>query len=638
MPLFKFTLLTKFSVTSLALLAVMGVLLGMGLTRHFEEQAIEQQKTAASALVPPVVGPYLSEKLLKEGATGDTYNYIQIGLSYLGGSNLVRARVWNRDGMIVYSDQTNLVGKREPLNPALQDAFQGAVIARINPLEKGESVEERGFGDLMKVYTPLPMPNSNEIGAVFEGDYDVTDLRDSIAYTNGYLWFSVVGGFLFLYLSLFTIVRNASGQLVRQNAENAQLYKEAQHQLANRIAAEERVRRQVAHLEALREIDIAISSNLDLDLTLNVILTQVRAQLKVDAASVLLLNEGTCQLEYAAGTGFRSTAIEATCLQLGEGYAGKAALERRTLDIQRVTNTGNLSRAALLSGEDIVAYYAVPLIAKGQVQGVLEVFQRGPLPDNPEWLNFLEALAGQAAIAVDNATLFQSLERSNEELASAYDKTLEGWSRALDLRDKETEGHSQRVTAMTLRLAEEMGVSGEEMVHIHRGALLHDIGKVGIPDGILLKPGPLTGEEWEIMRMHPTYAYELLKPIKFLEPALDIPYCHHEKWDGTGYPRGIKGEEIPLAARIFAVADVWDALRSNRPYRSARPREMVMAYIKEQSGRHFDPQVVEAFLRLEGANVSRPLAQTAPVALPLIAPPVAEAEKELLAVASRPSS
>jgi HD-GYP domain-containing protein (c-di-GMP phosphodiesterase class II) len=216
-----------------------------------------------------------------------------------------------------------------------------------------------------------------------------------------------------------------------------------------------------------------------------------------------------------------------------------------------------------------------------------------------EWFNFAEALAGQTAIAIDNAMLFEDLQRSNMDLAIAYDNTLEGWSRALDLRDKETEGHTQRVTDMTLRLARAMSVGEADLLHIQRGALLHDMGKMGIPDSILLKPGPLTEEEWEIMRKHPTYAYELLSPIEFLRPALDIPYCHHEKWDGTGYPRGLKGEQIPLAARIFAVVDVYDALSSDRPYRPACPEEKVREYIRRESGTHFDPRVVDAFLRMD---------------------------------------
>lgn len=192
------------------------------------------------------------------------------------------------------------------------------------------------------------------------------------------------------------------------------------------------------------------------------------------------------------------------------------------------------------------------------------------------------------------------LEAANDELALAYDTTLEGWSRALDLRDKETEGHTQRVAELTVRLARALGVHEAELVHIRRGALLHDIGKMGIPDGVLLKPGPLSSEEWEIMRKHPVYAYELLAPISYLSPILDIPYYHHEKWDGSGYPRGLRGEQIPLAVRIFAVVDVWDALRSDRPYRDAWPKDQALQYIKEQAGRHFDPQVVDMFLRIAG--------------------------------------
>ena len=164
--------------------------------------------------------------------------------------------------------------------------------------------------------------------------------------------------------------------------------------------------------------------------------------------------------------------------------------------------------------------------------------------------------------------------------------------------DRETEGHTLRVTEITLRLAKAMGIGDAELVHIHRGALLHDMGKMGVPDDILHKPDKLTEDEWKLMRLHPQLAYDMLSPINYLRPALDIPYCHHEKWDGTGYPRGLKGEEIPLAARLFAVVDVWDALRSDRPYRGGWPEEKVQAHIRGQAGKHFDPQVVEVFLRM----------------------------------------
>ena len=246
-----------------------------------------------------------------------------------------------------------------------------------------------------------------------------------------------------------------------------------------------------------------------------------------------------------------------------------------------------------------MSYFAAPLIAKDQVRGVLEVFHRARLTPDAEWLDFLEALAGQAAIAIDNTTLLSDLQHSNAELALAYDATIEGWSHALDLRDKETEGHTLRVTEMALAFARRLGRFGEaELVHLRRGALLHDIGKMGVPDSILLKPGPLTEAEWGVMRRHPVLALEMLRPIEYLRPALDIPYAHHEKWDGSGYPVGLMGEQIPLAARLFAIIDIWDALRSDRPYRSAWPEAKVRAHLAGLAGSHLDPELVPMFLEM----------------------------------------
>jgi putative nucleotidyltransferase with HDIG domain len=288
---------------------------------------------------------------------------------------------------------------------------------------------------------------------------------------------------------------------------------------------------------------------------------------------------------------------------LGEGHAGRVALEQRLIsvhDLRKEIKT--FVRADLLAGEEFDCYHGVPLITKGQIKGVLEVFLRSHCTVDAEWLHFLETLAGQVAIAVDNASLFADLQHSNTELFNAFDSTIEGWSRALDLRDKETENHTQRVTDMTLKVARAAGITEAELVHVRRGALLHDIGKMGVPDNILLKPDKLTDEEWVAMRKHPTFAFELLSPIAFLHSALDIPYCHHEKWDGSGYPRGLKGEQIPLAARLFAVVDVWDALRSDRPYRAAWPEEKVREHIRSLAGTHFDPKAVELFLKMMNEN------------------------------------
>ena len=369
--------------------------------------------------------------------------------------------------------------------------------------------------------------------------------------------------------------------------------------ITERKRAEMRIHQQIEQLSALRNIDQAIISHIDLHLTLSIIITEVSKQLQVDAVDVLLLNSDAEILEYVATLGFRSQLIEMARVPLGDSYAGRVVQEGRLIKIENIQEEPDDQLFANLNArEKFVFYCGVPLITKGKVKGVLEVFHRAPRYPTSEWLDFLAMLAGQTAIAIENATLFENLQRTNEELVKAYDTTIEGWSRALDLRDRETEGHTLRVTEMTLSLANSFGFHEEELVHLRRGALLHDIGKMGVPDSILLKPSSLTPLEWTIMRQHPQYAYDLLKPITFLVPSLDIPYCHHEKWDGTGYPRGLKGEETPLAARLFAVVDVWDALISDRPYRPAWPKGQALTYISQQAGHHFDPQVVKAFLNM----------------------------------------
>ena len=366
----------------------------------------------------------------------------------------------------------------------------------------------------------------------------------------------------------------------------------------HRMYLHEQTVKQLQRLAALRSIDLAISNILDLQLTLRIVINEVIEQLDVDAASVLLIQAGRSRLEYVAGEGFQTRNIESTSLPIGEGNAGRAVTERRIVAVPDLTDAGaNFRRAQLLADEDFVSYYAVPLITKGEVKGVLEIFSRTPLNPDREWLDFLETLGGQAAIAVENSMLFQDLQRSNFELAMAYDATIEGWSRALDLRDRETEGHTQRVTDMTLRLARKMGLSEDRLVLIRRGALLHDIGKMGIPDHILHKPEELTEEEQRIMRQHPQLAYDMLEPIAYLRDALDIPYCHHEKWDGTGYPRGLSGTQIPLEARLFTIVDVWDAITTDRPYRKGWPKKKSLDYIRSESGKYFDPKLVEVFLR-----------------------------------------
>lgn len=357
-------------------------------------------------------------------------------------------------------------------------------------------------------------------------------------------------------------------------------------------------KQQLTWLKTLRHIDETINASLDLNVTANELLELIISQLKVDAADILLFNHKTKTLKFFAGHGFSNAALQFTNLRIGQGLAGRTAKDRQKLHITGLQEQTELFAASpMLKKEDFVEYLGVPLISKGNLHGILEIFSKTPLRADEKWNDYLESLSGQAAIAIDNILLFENLQRSNNELIIAYDANIEGWSRALDLRDKETEGHTLRVTEITLTLAQAAGISTEDLQHIRRGALLHDIGKMGIADSILLKPGPLTDEEWASMRKHPEYAYKLLSPIAFLKPALDIPYCHHEKWDGSGYPRGLKGDQIPLSARLFALADVWDALTSDRPYRPAWPPKRTAEYIREQAGGHFDPHAVDIFFR-----------------------------------------
>lgn len=387
------------------------------------------------------------------------------------------------------------------------------------------------------------------------------------------------------------VLRDSSGYITG--------YVSLNHDITVRKAVDERNQRQLEHLSALTAIERVIAANFDLGFNLSEILSHVIVELGVDATDILILNSNTQILEYGAERGFRSRAIKKTQIGLGKSFAGRVALERQLINIPNLTEDHkNENLTTLLAGEDFVCYFGVPLIAKGKVKGVLEIFQRASLEPNPEWFEFLNSLAGQAAIAIENASLFESLQRSNSELNMAYDATIEGWSRALDLRDKEADGHIQRVTAMTVKLGRALGLSDTDLVQIRWGALLHDIGKMGVPDGILDKPGPLTDEEWVAMKKHPTFAYEMLLPIRYLRLALDIPYCHHENWDGSGYPRHLKGNEIPLVARIFAVVDVWDALNSDRPYRAAWPELKVRQHILSLSGTQFDPQVVDEFMQI----------------------------------------
>jgi PAS domain S-box-containing protein len=361
---------------------------------------------------------------------------------------------------------------------------------------------------------------------------------------------------------------------------------------------------QIRKLTTLRDIDSAINSSTDLRVTLNLLVNHALHHLKVDAVDILMYQPELQSLAYYCGTGFHSPSPFRPLTRVGEGLAGQVVTQGKVIHIPDLA-TSKKTIDPFLEQENIVAYVGIPVIVKGHIKGVFEIFNRSAFTISDEWMAFMMTLAGQAAIAIDNTQLFDNLQKSNDDLKRAYDTTLEGWARALELRDRETEGHTRRVTNLTMELAQYMGIFGEELENIYRGVLLHDIGKMGVPDHILRKTGPLNDDEWIEMRKHPQYAFDLLSPIQYLRPALDIPYCHHEHWDGTGYPRGLKGENIPIAARIFSVVDIWDALLSNRPYRDAWPQKKVVEYLTEISGKVLEPKIVETFIRMLTENTKR---------------------------------
>lgn len=372
--------------------------------------------------------------------------------------------------------------------------------------------------------------------------------------------------------------------------------------ITDRKQTEQAEREQRILAEALRDTASALNNTLEVDEVIDRIFSNASKVVPFQAASIMLLDTNSPrQARIVASFGYQRQGGQKrphnSTFQLDEYQNLKKMLDTgRPLAIPDTLQ----STVWKFSPETrwVRSYAGAPIRLKGKVIGFLNLDVDIPNYYTQTHADRLQAFADQAGIAIHNAQLLSDLRASRDELYNAYETTLEGWSKALELRDYETEGHTQRVMDMTMKLAKSYGITDPELLRIRYGTLLHDIGKIGIPDAILFKPGPLNEEEWEVMRRHPVYAQRILAHIPYLQDALDIPYSHHEKWDGTGYPRGLKGEEIPLSARLFAVVDVWDGLRSNRHYRSGWPESEVIRYIQDQSGHHFDPHVVEVFLDL----------------------------------------
>jgi GAF domain-containing protein len=425
-------------------------------------------------------------------------------------------------------------------------------------------------------------------------------------------WFQSAGVTAERICRIDLIARNRRvGSLwVGRYGKDAQDFSAGEHRLAVTVAdilagalrqdrLDARAGKLQARLQSARSVERAITSSMDLNVILNVFLDQAVAQLQADAAAVLRLDPRSREMTLAAERGFRKNNRPQSRIRVDHNLAAEAGLERKILSVATdQPDPPEFGHQPMMREEGFTAYYAAPLIAHGQVRGALEIFRRSPGETDPDWVELLESLAMQGAIAIENTESFQNLQRAHSEMALLCDSSIESWSRAVDLRAREAEGHGERVSELAVRTAEKMGIPSEQIQSVRRGALLHDIGKLGIPDEILWKPASLSEAEWRVVRQHPKFAEHLLAPIDFLRSALDIPKFHHERWDGAGYPFGLSGTDIPLPARIFAVIDAWDSMQARRPFRQAFSETETIEHIKQSAGNRYDPDVVSMFLRI----------------------------------------
>ncbi len=355
----------------------------------------------------------------------------------------------------------------------------------------------------------------------------------------------------------------------------------------------------VKKLSSLQRVQQILLENLSLPTTLDMMVDQVVTELGVDAVNIMYLHPGLKSLRSISQKGFRQKIFRDSGQDIGDGLAGRAAQTEKIVHVRDLANcTENVNRSLEFSTEKFVTYFGVPLLVKDRLVGVLEIFNREIIDPEAYWVDLLKLIAGLIAVAIDLQNLTNDLERSRKKISAAFDGVIMGWATALELRGIEAEGHASRTQDLASRLAAKIGISGTGLEDIRQGALLHDIGKMGIPDEVLLKGSVLNAEEKKLVGRHPIDAFELLKSVDVLKGALDIPLYHHERWDGEGYPYGIEGENIPLSARIFAMVDVWDAMQTDRPYRKAFSRTEALGHLKEQAGKHFDPVVLKAFIEM----------------------------------------
>lgn len=566
--------LTRFSIVGFAATTLVAVAMAWGLSGELQNNAIRQAAEATAAQVHAAIERRLGPEDFQAPFDSTKADEMDAALATdLHDSGVTRVKLWSPQGVVLYSDQRELIGMSFPVKQALANAFSGSIHAEVTDRSAEENLAERTHhSELLEVYAPIRFDGSTTV-AVYQVYRDTATLRASIDRLRIRVWLGALGGFLLVYVALFGIAHRVSRALVASE-------RETKHRLQESLLVNSILQTSLAEtdpLEVLRRICDDVGRSFSATCT---------------PARMTDADEG----------GLPASSEDYLRLPQPMSQSTDLLVRRDPYTLDEVATHGESPLAHSLYERGTRSALLIPLPHRSDEGELLVLESDSPRTWSQADRRTAAAVARAAAVAADNSLLLTELRHSNEELATAYDSTIEGWARALDLRDHETEGHCRRVTELTLTLLRAAGVRGEALEHARRGALLHDIGKMGVPDAILLKPGPLTDDEWKIMRLHPGHAKNFLSPIEHLRPAIDIPYGHHEHWDGTGYPEGRSGEEIPFAARVFAVVDIWDALRSDRPYRPAWSEERALDHIGSLSGTHLDPDVVHLFMDLVASS------------------------------------